>query len=162
MKRALIMVSPGFEETELVTTTNILKREGILVSLMSINKKKVVKGNSFVSIETNIFINNVVVQDYDVLVLPGGTNGTNFAIENQKLLSLVTNFNDNKKLIAAICAAPSILTKQGLTKKGLFTQYWGMDKNSNNQEFFIEDRIITGRDYLSTDKFAFAISNKLK
>ena len=44
-----------------------------------------------------------------MLVLPGGMPGTKYLGEHEGLVTMLKSFNDKNKLIAAICAAPSVL-----------------------------------------------------
>ena len=54
--------------------------------------------------------------DGDMLVLPGGMPGTLNLKEHEGLRNLIGEFDKKKKYLAAICAAPSILSELGILK----------------------------------------------
>ena len=50
-----------------------------------------------------INLDNIDINDYELLVLPGGQiNGNNEL--DKKAIRVVQNFNDSKKIISAICS----------------------------------------------------------
>ena len=55
--------------------------------------------------------------DGDMLVLPGGMPGTLNLKEHEGLRNLIGEFDKKKKYLAAICAAPSILSELGILKE---------------------------------------------
>ena len=72
------------------------------------------------------------VADYaacEMLVLPGGMPGTKHLGEHQGLCRLLREFADNRKYIAAICAAPMVLGSLGLLRGRYATIYPGMESH---------------------------------
>jgi 4-methyl-5(b-hydroxyethyl)-thiazole monophosphate biosynthesis len=65
----------------------------------------------------------------DMLVLPGGMPGTANLEKHEGLRSLIKQFYHDEKLIAAICAAPSILGKMELLESSRATCYPGFEQD---------------------------------
>ncbi len=61
--------------------------------------------------------------EYDGIVLPGGIQGTPNLLGNPEVVDALKLFAAEEKLIAAICAAPSVLGQVGLLegKKGFLS-----------------------------------------
>eukprot|EP00252_Welwitschia_mirabilis_P001836 TRINITY_DN1178_c0_g1_i1.p1 TRINITY_DN1178_c0_g1~~TRINITY_DN1178_c0_g1_i1.p1 ORF type:complete len:388 (+),score=65.08 TRINITY_DN1178_c0_g1_i1:216-1379(+) len=65
---------------------------------------------------------DVRVEDYDALVIPGGRAPEYLAI-NEKILSIVKKFSETKKLIASICHGQQILAAADVLKGKKCTAY---------------------------------------
>ena len=95
--------------------------------------------------------------------MPGGSG---FKILNQSndLKKIIKEFNKDKKLISAICAAPQVLVDAGIIQEQKITSYPGYAEvpNRTNEKFEVDQNIITGRDFQSTIQFANEIVKYLK
>ena len=114
MKKALLVLSEGFEEIEATTTIDILRRACVSVTTVSLTGEYFITGARGVSIETDELFENLQ-DDFDMLILPGGPGTKNY-FEHKALLDLITKYNENGKYLAAICAAPTVFGKLGLLK----------------------------------------------
>ena len=61
-----------------------------------------------------MLINEVSTENIDGVILPGGMPGTSNLGKCEELLNIIKSCAEKKLLIAAICAAPSILGKLGI------------------------------------------------
>jgi 4-methyl-5(b-hydroxyethyl)-thiazole monophosphate biosynthesis len=100
--------------------------------------------------------------------LPGGNPGYKNLRRNKKVLNMLKEASDSGKLVAAICAAPSVLSDAGVLKKRKCTIYPGMESEvENGGGEFLEDsvvvdgNIITSRGPATTIHFALKIAEKL-
>ena len=66
-------------------------------------------------------------EEYDMVVIPGGMPGTINLGENADVVKIVKKAYESGKLIAAICAAPSILGQMGLLHGKKATCYPGFE-----------------------------------
>ncbi len=109
-------LAKGFEEVEAIATIDVIRRAEIDVCTVGIGSK-IVCGSHNIPVFCDLDETEIsVTDDYDGIILPGGMPGT-INLENS---DTVNKFIDdcviNKKLIGAICAAPSILGHKNLLK----------------------------------------------
>lgn len=117
MASVLLPLATGFEELEAVGLIDVMRRGGIEVRVVYIEDELhhdgVVTGANGISIKADMSIKNVISDDFDMMVLPGGWGGTLALAENARVIELVQEFKA-KKMIGAICAAPYVLQKAGV------------------------------------------------
>ena len=112
MKTAAVFLIDGFEETEALTTVDILRRGGVVVTTASLTKSQEVISKNKIHVKADAMFDSVKGEKFDMIILPGGT----LEIANHLgLRELVQKYNAEGKLIAAICAAPAALGKAGVS-----------------------------------------------
>ncbi len=109
----VILFAPGFEETEALTPADILRRAGVSVVLAGVGGKKIT-GSHGITVETDREISELDPAEAEAVVLPGGLPGTTNLEASEAVQRLVDSCVERGKLVAAICAAPSILAHKGL------------------------------------------------
>jgi 4-methyl-5(b-hydroxyethyl)-thiazole monophosphate biosynthesis len=127
MKRVLVTLAEGFEEIEALATVDVLRRAGLDVVVAGL-PGTIVKGRSGVKVVTDTRVDEVDQKEFDCLVLPGGNPGYINLGKSKKVAEIINDFDREKKLIAAICAAPSILAKHGVLDNRRATIYPGMER----------------------------------
>ncbi len=123
-KKALIVLATGYEPLEAVGTIDVLLRAQINVTLATINDDLAVT-SSFQQIMLNadVRVQDVNIDEYDVVVLPGGMPGASNLQMSDAVRELLTKANEKGKYIAAICAAPIALAAANLLDGKKFTCY---------------------------------------
>lgn len=114
MKKACVVLAEGFEEIEALTVVDCLRRAEIFVNMVSLDERDWVNGAHNIKIMADDSFATVDLNEYDILVLPGGALGTQNLSESKAVADAIDFMNKNDKYIAAICAAPSVLGKYGL------------------------------------------------
>ena len=114
MAKVAIFMADGTEEVEAITPADILRRADIDCDIISVMPSKTVTASRGVIITADKQIDEIDLDGYDMLVLPGGIKGTENLGNTKKLTDAVVRFNNEGKGIAAICAAPTIFAKLGL------------------------------------------------
>ena len=109
-----VLLGTGFEETEAILPVDLLRRAGVDVITVGINGKTVL-GSHRIGIEADITIDQMDLTKLDMLVLPGGLGGVASIRDNQLAMDAIRFAYENKKWLAAICAAPTILAQLGIT-----------------------------------------------
>jgi len=163
MKRVLIALAEGFEEIEALATADVLKRAGLDVVLAGL-PGTMVKGRSGIRVVTDKRIDEVESKDFDCLVLPGGNPGYVNLGKSKKILELINDFDKQKKQIAAICAAPSILAKAGILDDRRATIFPGMERDvprPRSGKVVVDGHIITSQGPGTTLDFALEIVKTL-
>ena len=111
MKTVALFLTTGFEETEALTTVDILRRGGVVVTTVSLIDSIEVVSKNKISVRADAMFDAVKDENFDMLVLPGGT----LEIKNHEgLQELVKKYHAENKLIGAICAAPAALGRAGI------------------------------------------------
>lgn len=112
MARILLLAAEQFRDEELLEPLQLLREAGHEVETAGpVNGP--VTGLLGAVVEVERRLEEVEVDGYDMLVMPGG-DGTPQLRENQRLLEIVEGFAAAGKWIGALCWAPTILAKLGL------------------------------------------------
>lgn len=107
-KKALMIVAPkDFEQTEYSKTRSALEDGGVICTVAS-SKVGKLKGNKGKRVTSEIELKDVVVADYDAIVIIGG-NGIKKLWKNEEAHRIVREAADQGKVLGAICAGPGIL-----------------------------------------------------
>jgi len=162
MKKVAVFLAEGFEEVEALTVVDLLRRVNIEVHMISITKQLEVTGGHGIKVHTNHTIKEMDSKKYDAYVLPGGMPGTTNLKNCAMLLEYIKWQNAEKKLVAAICAAPSILGELGLLKDKTVCCYPGYEKSLigakvTHNTVEVDENIITSRGLGTAIDFALSI-----
>lgn len=144
MSKLYIFLADGFEEIEGLTVVDILRRAGAEVNTVSIMGKKTIVGSHHITIEADVLFEDCNFSDGDMFVLPGGMPGTLHLGEHQYLAELLKKADQEKKGIAAICAAPSILGDLGLLKGKKAACYPGFEERLTGASVSTESVVTDG------------------
>ena len=140
MAKVALFLIDGFEETEALTTVDILRRGEVDVTTVSLTGKDRVMGKHSIPVVVDALFDDVKDRPFDMLVIPGGTIAYT---EHTELLELVKRYNAEKKPLAAICAAPAVFGKTGILTGKRAVCYPGM-------ESWLSGAVI-GKDIVETD-----------
>jgi len=126
MVKALVLMADGFEEIELSSIVNILRRGGVIVTIVSL-KEGLLTGSRGIKMQADASIDSIK-ETYDMIILPGGSPGYVNLGNDRRVLNLVNKYHAEGKIVAAICAAPSVLAKAGILtrKKATVFREWKM------------------------------------
>ena len=156
-----IICAMGLEECEALLVYDLLYRAKLDVKLIGLEKQ--IESSHKIVFNTDMTIDEFDYQDYDCLILPGGMPGTLNLEANQTVQKIIDYFVDNNKLIAAICAAPSILNHKGLLKEEKFSCYPGFEcgLKPSDKKAIREGNIITAKGLGAEFEFAYEIIKAL-
>ncbi len=163
MKRVLVPLAEGFEEIEALATVDVLRRAGLDVVVAGL-PGTIVKGRSGVKVVTDARIDELNHNDFDCVVLHGGNPGYINLGKSKKVVEIINEFDKQKKPIAAICAAPSILAKAGVLENRRATIYPGMEREiprPRPANVVTDGHIITSQGPGTTIEFALEIIKTL-
>ncbi len=123
MKKVVVFLADGFEEVEGLTVVDLLRRAGAVVETVSVMGKLQIDGAHGIQVEADELFEKAFFDDAELLVLPGGMPGTKYLAGYKPLTELLTEFYDDGRKIAAICAAPSVFSGLGFLKGRRATAY---------------------------------------
>ncbi len=161
MSKVLVLLATGFEEIEAITVIDILRRASIETTVAGLDGE-LITGSHHLQIKCDTILAKIDQQEYSHLVLPGGQPGTKNLRNDPRVLELVTNFYKQKKIVAAICAAPTVLQAAGILAGKSITSYPAERQNltfSNYSEDKVvhDNNIITSRGVGTSIDFALAL-----
>ena len=161
-KKVCLFLAEGFEMVEALTAVDVLRRAGIPVTTVSVSEDENVKSSHGVIIRADTAIDRFSFEGYDMILLPGGQPGTGNLAKCRKLTEAILSFSEEKKELAAICAAPTVLGGLGLLKGKKATCYPGCDSGMGgamvtNEAVTVTGNIITGRGMGCAIPFALTI-----
>lgn len=108
-----LFLADGFEIIEALAPVDMLRRAKLDVKTVGVTGKTVVSSCG-VEVNADIAIDEFEYDNVDAIILPGGMPGT-LNLENSSVVqSAIDSAVNEKALICAICAAPSILGHKGL------------------------------------------------
>jgi 4-methyl-5(b-hydroxyethyl)-thiazole monophosphate biosynthesis len=157
----MVPLAPGFEDIEAVTIIDILRRAGVDVLTVGVQDREVESAHG-VRIYTDAKIDEVKIEEGDAIVLPGGRVGTDNLKKSARIIDAITTMTGHDKIIAAICAAPTVLAKAGILAGRNATCYPGFENELKGAVFqeervVIDGKIITSRGAGSAAEFALKI-----
>ena len=132
-------LAPGFEEIEALTVVDIFRRAGIEI-LMAATTEGPVTGRNNITVIPDALLNNVINDDYDMIVVPGGP-GTAELNQNSRIIAKIQQMNSSDKYIAAICAAPKVLKTAGIIANKTVTSYPSTQHELGGSHY-VEDRVV--------------------
>jgi len=145
MASVLIPLAEGFEELEAVALIDVMRRGGIEVRIAYIEDElhhgRVVTGANGIGVQADTSLNNIISDDFDMMVLPGGWGGTYALAENARVLELLREFKDNK-VVGAMCAAPYALKKAGVLGNE-YTCYPGAKEEIDHAGYRDDEKVVT-------------------
>mgnify|MGYP003269342509 FL=1 len=165
MSKVNVYLADGFEEVEGLTVVDLLRRAGIETDMVSIMGRKEITGARKIPVLADKLFEE---QDNpDVIVLPGGMPGTLHLKAHEGLADLIRKANKEGKLLAAICAAPTIYGEMGLLEGKNATCYPGMEDkllgaNWQEQPVVVDGSFVTSRGVGTAIAFALTLVTILK
>lgn len=155
--KVIVFLADGFEEVEALTVVDYLRRMNIVVDTVSITKENIVKGAHNISIFTDKTLDEIIdIDSYDAVIIPGGLPGATNLRDDQKVIDFVKKINDNRKLVAAICAGPIVLERADIIKGKNITSYPGFDKELNSGNY-IEQNVVRDENIITARGPALAV-----
>lgn len=136
-KKALFITSNnGIEQDELIKPYDFLQSKGIEVIHAAEKNEDVqtVKSDKEPASRRtpHTTLAQVAYEDYDILVIPGGTVNADTLRINADAQKIIQHFADNHKPIAAICHAPWVLINAERIKDKNLTSYHSIKLDLEN------------------------------
>ena len=166
MKKASVFLAPGFEELEGLTVVDLLRRAGVEVTMVSIEETRSITGSHGITVEADRLFGEMDYADQDLLVLPGGMPGTTNLKNCDRLLELLHSFHKQGKMLAAICAAPTVFGHMGILEGKKATCYPGCEDGLGGADFLaqrvvVDGNITTSRGVGTAISFALSLIEQL-
>ncbi|MBQ9990329.1 MAG: DJ-1/PfpI family protein [Lachnospiraceae bacterium] len=122
-----VFFAEGYEEIEALTVVDLLRRAEIETKMVSVTGNRQVTGSHQIPVQMDALLEEVDFSEIQMIVLPGGMPGTLVLEACAPLMEQVKAFHQEGKMIAAICAAPTIFGHLGLLEGEPACCYPGME-----------------------------------
>ena len=164
MKKIAVLCKDGFEEIEALTPVDVLRRANVHVDLVGMDDLKVTSSHQ-ITIQMDCVFNDQI-KEYDGIVIPGGLPGATNLRDDARVIEIVQQFNQEYKLIAAICAGPIVLAKADILNGKVCTCSPGFEdqlNGANYQEAIVQrdGNVITGKGPAAALEFGYTILETL-
>lgn len=162
MSRIGIFMADGCEMIEALTVVDIVRRAGLSIDTISINKTTAVTSSHKVTFLSDITTAEMDPDAYDALVIPGGVPGVPNLGADPVVAEAIRKFAAEGKILAAICAGPTVLGQAGLLDGKHATCHPGWEPKMGQAiletDTVVKDQnVITSRGMGTSIPFAFEI-----
>ncbi len=163
MKTIGILLADGCEEIEALAVVDVMRRAKLEIRMISITGELMIHGSRKIQFLAEQLFEDTDFDALDGIVLPGGMPGTNHLKEHAGVNELIKKFAAEQKLVAAICAAPSVLGAAGLLNGKEAACHPGFEETLTGAEVVTgvtvvqSGNIITSRGMGTAIDFALAI-----
>lgn len=162
-KRVLCLLADGFEEIELTTPVDLLRRAGVEVVMAALSSGTVT-GRCGIKIQPDVELATAGgAENYDLLMIPGGPGVAELRTDG-RAADLARDFMSQKKAVGAICAAPLVLNDAGLLGDRRFTCHFSANEElakTTGQRVEVDGNLITSRGAGTALDFGLALVSYL-
>ena len=163
-KRVLCLLGPGFEEIEAITPVDLLRRAGAEVTIASVPGEMRLTGRCGVTLQADAALEEVIGREFDLLLIPGGPGVKELRADGRPA-RLAQSFVEGGKVVAAICAAPTILADAGLLAGRRYTAHFSvyeeLSEALSGREVVEDGNLITSRGAGTAVAFGLALVRHL-
>jgi protease I len=143
MSKAIVLAENGFEDVELFYPYYRLLEAGLEVEVVGEKTGEIYHGKKGGSIKSTLGANEVTIDDYKVLIIPGGY-GPDRMRTKPELVKLVKDANEKGLIIGAICHAAQLLIEADIVKNRTITCYKSVStdvKNAGGK--YVDESVVT-------------------
>jgi protease I len=155
-KKIAILATDGFEQDELFSPLEALKKANAEVIIVSPSKEKEIKAWKFTDwgkkIKVDLALDKARVEDFDALVLPGGVINPDHLRREPAAVKFVKSFVQMGKPVAAICHGPQMLIEADVVRGRKLTSFSSIKTDLKNagaewtdQEVVVDNGLVTSR-----------------
>ncbi|WP_138495690.1 type 1 glutamine amidotransferase domain-containing protein [Paenibacillus pinistramenti] len=151
MSKVAFLLANGFEDSEMQVPYDEVKKAGHQAEIIGLKAGETVKGKKGnAEYTTDKAIAEVKAEDYDAVVIPGGSSPENLRLDPD-VLEFVKQLDASKKPVAAICHGPQILASAGLLKGRTITSYPPLqDDMVNAGANFVDQEVAVDGNFISS------------
>jgi protease I len=154
-KKVAIITENGFEEIELTNPKKALEEAGVTVHIVSPQKDKVKAWDHdhwSGELPVDVQVADANVEDYDMLIIPGGVINPDKMRTEVDAISFVQQFLEAGKPVAAICHGPQLLIETGMISGRKMTSYHSIKTDLINAGAIWEDKEVVVDNGLVTSR----------
>ncbi|OBJ54880.1 type 1 glutamine amidotransferase domain-containing protein [Mycobacterium sp. 1423905.2] len=171
-KKIAILAADGVEKIELEQPRSALQEAGARIELLSLKEGEIQAREHDLepagTFQVDRAVSDASIDDYDGLVLPGGTVNPDKLRLDESAVSFVRDFVESGKPVAAICHGPWTLVEAGVVKGRTVTSYPSIRTDLRNaganvvdEEVAVDGNLISSRSPRDLDAFCATLVKQL-
>ncbi|MFX1389181.1 MAG: type 1 glutamine amidotransferase domain-containing protein [Promethearchaeota archaeon] len=150
-KKIAILATDGYEDIELHYPRLRLIEAGYETEMISLHRREI-KGKYGYPIKPDKLIKEVDPNNYDGVIIPGGTINPDHLRRESEVLDFVFKINEQNKLIGAICHAGWVLISAKIVNGRKATSYFAIKDDMINAGTIFEDASVVIDNNLITSR----------
>ena len=159
-KRILLLLAPGYEELEAVAVADMLRRAELDVVIAGTISGPVPSAHD-IKIVPDAGLDSVTGQTFDLIVLPGGIDGTENLAKDSRVINMLKEQLQAGRYIGAICAAPAILDRLGISSGKTITCHPACQPSVKNSPLS-QERVVQDGQFITSQCAGTAVEFGLK
>jgi protease I len=155
-KKIAIIATDGVEQVELVTPRDAVQDAGATTELLSVQSGEIQAMNSDIEPADTFAVDKVIgdvsPDDYDALILPGGTVNADRLRMDENVISFLQKFFADAKPVGVICHGPWSLVEADLVRGRTLTSYPSLRTDIRNaggevvdEEVVVDEGLVSSR-----------------
>ena len=169
-KILLVIAQEQFRDEECFVPKQLFEAAGAEVTVAA-ESSETATGALGGSIKPDMRISDVKIEDYDAIVISGGSGSRKYLWDNPTLQELIKEAYALKKVVSAICISPVVPARTGILEGKESTVFKSPDTLQEledhgavylDRDVVVSGRVITGRDPKSADAFGKAVLEALE
>lgn len=162
MKKVAMFVHTGHEEVEMLGAVDVMRRAGLQCDIISATGDVMVTGSHNITTRADYLFEEADLDSYDAYAIPGGIPGTpNLKAHEGVCKTLLSAYNEGK-LVAAICAGPTVLGGLGILDGKNATCYPGCEDGLGAANYVTECKAITDGNVITSRGLGTALDYGLE
>ena len=153
MKRALIITGQGYQDQEVIYPYYRLLEDEFQVDIAAKNKETLY-GILGTKMDSTITFNEMKVEDFDLLVLPGGVKALEKIRQEPIVLEFIKKWDEHGKIIASTCHGAQLMISAKIVRGRKISGYYSIKDDINNSgaeyidaSFVIDKNIVSSPHY---------------
>lgn len=154
-KKVAILATDGFEQDELLSPLEALRKAQAEVKIVSPGKEKI-KGWKYTdwgeTVKVDVGLDDARPEDFDGLMLPGGVINPDHLRRDAAAVQFVKAFFQTGKPVAAICHGPQMLIEADVVRGRKLTSFASIKTDLKNagaqwvdEEVVVDSGLVTSR-----------------
>ncbi|MCK4370276.1 MAG: type 1 glutamine amidotransferase [Promethearchaeota archaeon] len=145
-----ILATDGYEDLELHYPRIRLNEAGYETELISLHRREI-KGKHGYPIKPDKLIREVNPNDYNGVIIPGGTKNPDYLRRDKDILDFVSKINEQGKLVGAICHAGWVLISAKIVRGRKATSYFAIkDDMLNAGAIFVDSSVVIDNNLITS------------
>ncbi len=155
MKRAIIITGKLVQDHEFIYPYYRLQEAGFEVDV-AIRNKETVQGILGMTVTPTRDIKGIKVEDYDLLVLPGGAKAMEKIRQDKEVVDYIRDFNIAGKIIASICHGAQLLISAKVVNGRKISGYYSIADDINNAgAIYVDAPFVTDKNIISSPHYKY-------